>query len=272
MKVNSRRSRRSRPAPAVVAPTTRSAPVLGGLPAGLRRELVEELNKIERNYREGRWEATELDGGRLCEIVYSIVKGHLSESMPPRASKPPNMVKAILGLEHYPATAGPRSMRVTIPRVLLGILDIRNDRDVGHVGGDVSSNHMDATLVVTNAKWLVAELIRIFHKVDTLAATNFVEALIERETAAVWPVANVKRVIAPSMAAADQVLVLLHATPGPVPAATLKNWTEYANPTRFREKVLQGLHDDKLVHYDRGTGLVHLSPRGIEQVERRILA
>ena len=32
------------------------------------------------------------------------------------------------------------------------------------------------------AKWLVAELVRIFHQVDVATATEFVEALIERDS------------------------------------------------------------------------------------------
>ena len=60
---------------AVATPSAGAALVLAGIPDGLRTELVEELNKIARHFREGRWEPAELDGGRLCEIVYSIVKG-----------------------------------------------------------------------------------------------------------------------------------------------------------------------------------------------------
>jgi len=48
---------------------------LGGLPSSLRAELLTEYDKIVRNYREGRWEAAELDGGRFCEITYTILKG-----------------------------------------------------------------------------------------------------------------------------------------------------------------------------------------------------
>jgi hypothetical protein len=55
----------------VTQPGASGAPpaVLGGLPEVLRRELIDELNKIERHYREGRWEPAELDGGRLAEVV-----------------------------------------------------------------------------------------------------------------------------------------------------------------------------------------------------------
>ena len=256
--------------PTAVQPTGGVPMVLGGLPDGLRAELVDELGKIERNFREGRWEPAELDGGRLCEIVYSIVKGELDGSMPARARKPSDLVGSIRALEGYAATAGPRSLRVTIPRVLLGIVDIRNDRDVGHVGGDVASNHMDATYVVGGAKWLVAELVRFYHRVDATTATKFVEALIERETPAVWTVADVKRVLVPGLPMRDRVLVLLDSTPRPILDTDLRTWTTYSSLSVFRQKVLASLDSENLVHYDRHTGLVHLSPLGTAHVEDKL--
>jgi hypothetical protein len=45
------------------------------LPQSLRDELFDEFDKITRNYREGRWEASELDGGRFSEVAYSILLG-----------------------------------------------------------------------------------------------------------------------------------------------------------------------------------------------------
>src|SRR5581483_6944196 len=125
---------------------------LGHLPQGLRDELVEEFSKITRNYRENRWEAAELDGGRFCEIVYCILAGYLQGgNYPLKASKPANFEGACQNLRNAPATY-PTSVRLTIPRVLIGLYDIRNRRGVGHVGGDVNANHMDATFVLHAAQ------------------------------------------------------------------------------------------------------------------------
>lgn len=266
------RPRRVVVTPAPAAPASPPA-VLGGLPPVLRGELIEELNKIERHYREGRWEPAELDGGRLTEVVYSIVKGRLDGRMPLKAYKPKQMVQELQRLEAYPASAGPRSLRVLIPRVLLGVLDIRNDRDVGHMGGEVPSNHMDATYVLGAAKWLVAELVRVFHQVDVTTATEFVEALIERDTPAVWEVVpGTKRVLNTKVTVREKVLLLAHSTAGPVSDANLRDWTEYANFARFRSLILGGLHDDKLIDYDPKTGLVRLSELGVRYVEVRLPA
>jgi hypothetical protein len=272
-RVHAGQRRRARPASVASKQSPRVAAdqVLAGLPDELREELVGELNKIERNFREGRWEPAELDGARLCEVVYSIIKGELDGALPPRAYKAPDLVGAIRDLEKYPANAGARSMRVTMPRVLLGLVDVRNDRGVGHVGGDVSSNHMDATFVLAASKWLVAELIRFYHRVDTDRATQFVEAIVERDTPAVWSVADVKRVLLSGLSMREKVLLLLHATPGPVLDADLRRWTAYSNLSVFRQKVLASLDDDNLVHYDQRTHLVHLSPVGARYITARLL-
>ena len=68
--------------------------VLGVLPPQLRAELLDSFNNIAKNYRERRWEPSELNGGKLSEVAYSIIKGHIDGSYPKRATKPRNMVDA----------------------------------------------------------------------------------------------------------------------------------------------------------------------------------
>jgi hypothetical protein len=69
------------------------------LPPKLRDDLLGAFEKIVHNFAEGRWEPAELNGGKLCEAAYSICKGILDGSMPNRAVKPGNMVKACRALE-----------------------------------------------------------------------------------------------------------------------------------------------------------------------------
>src|SRR6266480_4618833 len=87
---------------------------LARLPKSLRDELLVAYAEVLRNFRERRWEPAELNGGKLCEITYSILNGHVSGVLPKRSSKPKNMVDACHALESAPATF-PRSVRVQIP-------------------------------------------------------------------------------------------------------------------------------------------------------------
>ena len=81
-------------------PTPGTASILAGIPEPLRNELTKALNEILRNYRERRWEPSELNGGKLCEVVYTILRGHVDGKFPPKASKPANMVDACKALEY----------------------------------------------------------------------------------------------------------------------------------------------------------------------------
>jgi hypothetical protein len=89
-----------------VTPLAKGA--LGSLPQGLRAELLQEYAKITRNYRERRWEAAELNGGRFCEIVYTILDGYLNGRYPASASKPKDMKTACDALAQRGKGYGPR--------------------------------------------------------------------------------------------------------------------------------------------------------------------
>jgi hypothetical protein len=248
--------------------------VLAALPQSLRDALLKSYQEIMSNYLERRWEPSELNGGKFCEAVYSIINGAVKGNFPATASKPNDMVSACRALENEPADAnrvGDRSLRVLIPRALPMLYEIRNNRGVGHVGGDVDANHMDAEAVQAMASWVMAELVRIFHSVTTQEAQDTIDALVERKSPAIWEVEGVKRVLNPKMGAKDQVLILLHHSTGWVPTNDLLKWVEYSNASMFRSSVLMPLHKARLIEFDGNRGLARISPRGAKLVEESLL-
>lgn len=252
------------------------ARALAGFPAGLRGELIESYRNITRNFIERRWEPSELNGGKFAEVAYTIVNATVNGgTYPAKASKPKNMAVACRTLEGQPATTvvGDKSLRVYIPRALVYLYDVRNQRGVGHVGGDVDPNAMDASAVVAMASWVMAELVRIFHGVSTKEAQATVDALVERKTPLIWEVeaGGIKRVLDPAMPAKDQVLMFLHHSTAWVPAADLCKWVEYSNPSVFRGKVLTGLHKARYIEFDASGDRAKISPIGAGDVERRLL-
>jgi hypothetical protein len=252
------------------------AHALTGLPGGLRAELIDSYSEIVRNYIERRWEPSELRGGKFAEVAYSIVEGAVSGSFPSKAKKPKNMADACRALENKPSNAalvGDKSLRVFIPRALIFLYDVRNQRGVGHVGGDVDANSMDASAVVSLASWVMAELVRIFHGTTTEAAQQTVDALVERRTPLIWEVetGGMKRVLDPKMQGKDQALMFLHHSTGWVSASTLFNWTEQKNGTQFREKVLGALHKARMIEFDSAGDRAKISPLGAADVESRLL-
>jgi hypothetical protein len=252
-----------------------SATILNGLPPGLRAELLQSYEAIARNYAEHRWRDSELDGGQFCEIVYSILHGVLIGPMPAKAFKPKNMPKACQELESKtsptPGRPGDHSLRILIPRMIPALYDIRNNRNVGHVGGDVNPNFMDATAVYGMASWMLAELIRIFHGTTTQDAQTIVDALIERKHPLIWEVGAARRVLAPDMRPRDKTLVLLHGKAGWVAAKDLWAWVEYSTASNFRSQILRPLHQAGLIEFDTSADQATLSPLGAKEVEERIL-
>jgi hypothetical protein len=244
--------------------------ILGTVPEGLRSPLIETFNTLLRNFRERRWEPAELNGGKFSEIVYSILRGRVDGSFPARPVKPPNMVDACKELEKVDPAKHSRSLRVQIPRVLVALYEIRNNRGVGHAGGDVDPNHMDAVVVIEMSKWVLAELVRLFHAVDTRNATHLVERLITRTVPIVWETGEARRVLNPNLSIKDQTLVLLHSAGLRVADREVARWVEYSNPSMFKKRVLAPLHHDRLIEYDAEQGTVEISPVGIRHVETKV--
>jgi len=252
-----------------VASAIDPAIVLAQLPSGLRDPLLASFNEVVVNFRERRWAASELDGGKLCEVVYTILKGQVDGSFPPTPSKPSNMAQACMDLAKADSRF-PRSVRIQIPRMLIALYEIRNNRGVGHVGGDVDPNHMDATVVLAMAQWILAELVRIFHGTDTRTATDAVDALVERTIPIVWEVDGKRRVLDSSLKMKQKMLLLLYSLPSVVAEATLVDWLEHSNPSVFRRDILVPAHNSRLIEYNQTAKTVRLSPLGAREVERTL--
>lgn len=245
-----------------LAPSDAFAP----LPIGLRDDLLNAYNEIVKNYAERRWEPAELNGGKLCEAVYTIIRGLADGTYPTRSKKPQNIVNACKALEKE--TAQPRSVRIQVPRMIVALYEIRNNRGVGHSGGDVDPNDMDATAVLYMSKWLVAELVRVLHTLTTTEATEVVEALIERQIALVWSSGDTKRVLKPGLTWKKNTLMLLLSETGEVAEADLFRWIEHKSLTAYRRDVLRPGHRERLWEYDETTRTVHLLAPGVDAAEQ----
>lgn len=244
------------------------ADVFSALPERLRTELLDSFGKIVQNFAEGRWEPAELNGGKLCEVAYSIVRGMADSKYPARASKPKNMVASCQQMEHE--TSLPRAVRIQIPRMIVALYEVRNNRNVGHVGGDVDPNHMDAVCVLQMSKWILAELIRVLHNLPVDEAAAMVDALVERESPLVWKVGDKLRVLDTKLSMKDKALILLHATSGRLNDRDVIDFVEHSNPSVFRRDVLRPAHKAKLIEYDEAEGVVTISPLGIAHVDELI--
>ena len=236
--------------------------VLGLLPSGLRDPLLEEYQRILQAFSEHRWLPSELSGGRFCEIVFTVIEGYASGSYSSVPTKPQDFLGACRRLEQN--THVPRSFQILIPRLLPALFEVRNNRGVGHVGGDVDPNYMDAAFVVTSCSWIMGELIRVYHDVSTIEAQKIVDGLAERRIPLIWEGRGVRRVLQPNLKIQAQILLLLATSRNPVRASDLLRWTEYRNVSYFKT-LLRKMHSQRLVEfYDDGES-VEILPPGISE-------
>jgi hypothetical protein len=238
--------------------------LLGTLPPGLAGALLSEYRQIAQNYMEHRWSPAELSGGRFCEVVFAILDGHGKNSYPASPSKPPNFVSACRSLESNAHV--PRSFQILIPRLLPALYEIRNNRGVGHVGGDVDPNHMDANAVLSLASWIMAELIRVFHGLKTDEAQRAVDAIAERRTPLIWSDGDVRRILDTALPLKQQILLLTATSASEVQVKDLLRWTEYKDPGYFM-RLLRKMHKDRLLELSQKESLVQILPPGSSEVE-----
>lgn len=244
---------------------------LSNIPAALRAELLDTLHSIQRNFREARWEPSELNGGKLCEVVYCIIRGFADGNYPPKSSKPSNIVDACNAMTSAGAHL-PRSIRIQIPRMIIALYEIRNNRGVGHVGGDVNPNLMDATCVLNISKWIVSELVRVFHDCDVVEAERVIEAISYRNLPLIWEVNGTLRVLDTSLTLKQQTLALLYHSSSGLSEDILFSSLEQKNKSNYRRDVLSKLHKARLIDFDKTSKLCVLSPTGVSNVEAEILS
>lgn len=240
---------------------------LATLPNSLRKALLDEYRKILQNYLEHRWQPAELSAGIFCEIVYTILAHYPNGSYPDKAKKPQNMVTACRALENVVSV--PRSFQILIPRLLPALYEIRNNRGVGHAGGDVDSNHMDATAAMAMCKWIMAELIRVLHNLSTEQAQKVADAVAERTTPLIWEYGDIKRILNPKLTLRDQLLLFVGTVSGEVSLLDLTSWTESKNKGHFL-KTLKTLHQERMINLDQEKKAAQILPPGSLYVENLV--
>lgn len=140
------------------------------------------------------------------------------------------------------------------------------------MGGDVNPNRMDAMLAYQATSWILAELIRIFHRVPLQNAQELVDSLTDRHVPLVWLLQSGKtRILNPSLSMRERMLVALYYQPTlAMSDSELVEVVEYSNPSAFRSNVLAKAHKLALIDYDSATRTATLSPIGVRWVEENI--
>jgi len=240
--------------------------LLASLPEELINALLSSYTEIESNFVHRKWKVSELDAGHFVEAARRIVEHKLIGNYTAIGKDLPKFTDQVL--VQYEQRSGDETYRILIPRVLRAIYGVRNKRGVGHLG-KVSPNEMDATLILYNVKWVLAEIMRLESGLTPEETQRAVDRVVERQIALLWKDGDIVRVIDESMETRDQVLLHLNDS-SPQTETDLREKCEYKNPTNFR-KILKGLHQKKLIFYGPDSKCL-ITPLGVKAAEKLALS
>lgn len=241
----------------------KTSSLFGVLPDTLHEELIKEYQEITTNYYEGKWGPAELSAGRFCEVTYTIIRGRADGTYPPHGSKPKNFTAECRALETE--TKLERGLRLLAVRILPALYEIRNNRDSGHIGGEVNSNAMDASFAMSASSWILSELIRIFHSCTVEDAELAVHQISEIRTPAIWNNGKVRRVLKERVSL-DEKIILLVSSKQHCNFDDLFKWSECSSKSYLRKRV-NALHNKRLIEASDMND-IHTTPKSAPLIRK----
>jgi hypothetical protein len=238
-----------------------------GIPAVLVTELLEAYSEAKRRFHLGDLRPNLVEGGRFSEAVFRILQWATDGGIfTPLGGNLPG-VTTLLG-QLAQRTGNDDSLRLHIPRVLQGIYEIRNNRNGPHLGA-IDVNKMDATLVVHDMDWVLAELVRLYHNIGPNEAQALVDDLVAKEIPAMQIFDGFPRILK-DLTQADHLLVLLYWR-GSAGAnrPELRGWLPTASAKSNLSANIKKLSDSHLAH--ESPTLVRITINGEKDVEARKL-
>jgi hypothetical protein len=233
-----------------IAKTKVIAALCPALPREIVTRLLDEYDHIKQQFFLRKFQPSELNGGRFAECALRMLEYLDGSAYTPFGT--PLKTESIISRVASNTTLH-ESFRLFVPRLARLLLDIRNRRDVAHVGGDVSANLADSILICHCSDWLLTEIVRHFYSCSIEDARRIALAISEVHIPVVAEVDGFIRVQNTALDAKDKTLVVMYyKTPSRVKDAELAKWIRYTNLSRYKSNILSKLDDQALLHYEGG--------------------
>lgn len=237
-------------------------------PAKIVDELLSAYREAKHNFYLGGLRLSEVEGGRFCEAALRLLE-YAIKGCSTDLNRALDSEKLILALSNSPKTF-PDSIRLHIPRAIRVVYDIRNNRDAAHLADGIDPNLQDATLVISNLDWILAEFIRLYHNVSANEAQKIIEGLVVRKVPIIENFDGFLKVLNPSLQVSGYVLVLLYERGSA--GATLVDLENWVRPSMRRnlKRTVNGMVDKALLHKTKSDTYI-LTQAGRREVEKRNL-
>ncbi len=240
---------------------------IAGIPAALGEKLIEEYLEIKKRFAMNDWGPGQLKGGRFAEVMLRIYQHLLMTPVTPFGTDITAAEKTrVINTAQNSGTINDHIRQKTVPLIRL-LLDFRNNRDAGHLGG-FHANSMDALFVMTSATWIVCELIRVYGGYTMREAEEIVDALSVKEYPVIIERHGELFIARHDLNAKQEVLVLLTKNASAT-AEFLHEKSGDSNKSRF-QRNLKEMVADKYIG-QAANGEYFLMPRGQALVTKKSL-
>jgi len=232
-------------------------------------ELLSAYQEAKRNFFLGGLRLSAVEGGRFCEAAMRMLQQATTKRFTPLGQLI-DSDRLFQQLREIPRGTQPDSIRLNIPRVIRVIYDIRNGRDAAHLADDIDPNLQDATLVISNVDWVLAEFVRLYHDVNADEAQRIVDGLVVRAVPAVQDFDGFLKVLNPKLKASQFVLLLLYerGSSGAL-LSELQAWVRPSMRSNLRATLRRLVDDSAFVHDDDEK--FYITAPGIKEVEEKNL-
>ncbi|WNJ92926.1 hypothetical protein [Bosea sp. 685] len=210
------------------------------IPASLATELVEAYEQLVAKHRGGDFEGALTKAGRFVEHVLRVLEHIRTGAAPTEIKQVATTIQAIEKDANLP-----EPLRFLIPRAAGMIYGMRSKRNAVHVK-ETDPTAIDVSLAVAAAGWIMAELLRLYHKSDEKAVADAMLALT-RGTIPMVESINGQVFVGKTVPAKVEVLLLLaHAKPKGINRTTIGNSAKCSQPSV--STALKTLGAERMVH------------------------
>ncbi|WP_145013794.1 hypothetical protein [Mycobacterium marseillense] len=238
-----------------------------GIPADVVTEVIAAYEEAKTRFHRQDYRPSSVEGARFSEAVFRILQwattgGATGGTYTPIGGNLPRLPQLIHQIANGTATVDD-SLRIHIPRTLQAVYDIRNARNVAHLG-NIQIGLQDSGLVVNILDWVMTELVRLYHNVPAAEAQKIIEDIVKKEVPAIQVIDGFPRLLK-NVSGTDHILLLLYREgAGGVDKTVLRGWLSEA-ARRHITRNLGRLDERHCIH--QSGERIFLTDVGIREVE-----
>ncbi len=234
-----------------------------GIPADLVTEVIAAYEQAKTRFHRRDYRPSSVEGARFSEAVFRILQWATTGTYTAIGVTLTQIPQLVRQLEN--STGADDTVRIHIPRTLQAVYDIRNRRNVAHLG-NIEIGLQDSGLVVHILDWVMTELVRLYHNVPAAEAQEIIEDIVKKEVPAIQAIDGFPRLLK-DVSGTDHILLLLYREGGGgVDKTQIRAWL----PDNHRKNFARNVKTlDERHHVHPSGDRIFLTDLGITEVEKK---